>query len=235
MNIGRRTFLLASAGAVLVACGKEKSEDPRELTAEEAELLATARFQLFRRGTVPVRMELPGDPSTTITADLVLDQGFAYGTTATEAGDRVIAWSRAKLATAAFDGDAVPEADSPAWAARAVTTANRQDLFLTLALNMGSDRPENPLLLRRSTARYLRSDKVDGVGVKIFGGARPAGDTSSPRTRFWIDGDGNLRRFEADLGDSRGRLATITVIDEAAVPPGLAEVADTVLSSGAGG
>lgn len=237
MNIGRRTFLLGSVGAVLVACGgEEPRDDPRPLTAEEAERLATARFQLFRRGTVPVRMELPGDPSSAIVGELALDQGLGYGTLTTEAIEdepvarRLIGWSTSGVATAGLGaGDTVPAADTPEWSARPLTTTTRQDIFLGLALNLSTDRPENPLLLRQGTARFLRSDQVDGVDVSVFRGARPAGDTNESRTRFWIDRDGNLLRFEADLGDAQGRSATITVIDDAEVPAGLKEAAAAVL------
>lgn len=237
MNVGRRTFLLASLGAALVACGSEEpQDDTRVLTAEQAELLGGARFQLFRRGTVPVRMELPGNPSATIIGELALDQALGYGTLTFEAQDgvpagrRVIGWTTTTIATAGLGADdAVPSADTAAWSTRPLTTTARQDIFLGLALNLGTDRPENPLLLRRGTARYLRDDQVDGVDVAVFQGARPAGDTKESRTRFWIDADGNLLRFQADLGDAQGRLATITVVGSAEVPRSLRESAATVL------
>lgn len=242
MNLGRRTFLLAAvgaAGAALVGCGsKEPRDNPRPLTSEEAELLATARFQLFRRGTVPVRMELPGNPSTTIVGELALDQGLGYGTLTPEvvegepSGPRLIGWSTTGIATAGLGaGDAVPAANTAEWSARPLTTTARQDIFLGLALNLSTDRPENPLLLRQGTARYLRADQIDGIDASVFSGARPAGDANESRTRFWIDDAGNLLRFEADLGDAQGRLARITVLSKATVPNGLRETAATVLKA----
>jgi len=91
-------------------------------------------------------------------------------------------------------------------------TDTGQDLLLTLLLSLGTDRPENALLLRQGSAEFLRHDEVDGVRVTVMSGPRPAQDTQESKTRYWVDADGDLRRFEAYLGDAQGRDAVVTVL-----------------------
>lgn len=235
-RVARRVLLLALVMSLVVACGQGTPEDdPRPLTGPEAELLAAVRFNLHQQGTVPVTMYWPGSPSLTIEATLDLDAGLAYGTMTSEAEDgaaavtSVVGWTLDGTAAAVAPEGRSEVPDLEDWVVRPLSTDNRQDIFLSLALTLGSDRPENPLLLRQSSARHLRADRVDGVDVAVFQGPRPAGDDGSSRTRFWIDGEGQLRRFEAYLGDAQGRLATVTVLDELPEIEGLRSVVAEVL------
>lgn len=67
------------------------------------------------------------------------------------------------------------------------------DRLLLMVLNLASDRPENPQLLRRNQAHWMRSDTRDGIAVEVYRGPRPG------RTFYWVSADGLLRRFEAAL------------------------------------
>lgn len=217
----RRTLLVAATLAPLltaVGCGEDEPDpvvdEERPLTGEEAELLALTRFRLHQEKAVPVRMELPGADGSTIEATLALAAGTAWGTaTFADAPSRVIAWTTHVVATAARPDDGRPAPADADWTTRAMSTDVVQDLFLLLALTLGSDRPENPVLLQQGSARHLRRDEVDGTAVTVMSGPRPADEGAAARgsrTRYWVDDEGGLRRFEAYLGAADGSFATLT-------------------------
>ncbi len=222
----RGLFVTAAALVATAACGGDDREKPRQLTAGEAEQLALARFNLHQRGQVPVTMDWRGSPDASISAILDLDSALGFGTISTKKTDgvpavsRYIGWNQAAIATAPLaDGGGAPTRED--WSTRALSTSVPQDIFLTLALTLGSDRPENPLLLRQGAARFLRRDRVRDVPVKVIQGPRPAGDERSSRTRYWLDKDGTLMRFQAYLGDRKGRFAQITFDEDRVEPAGL--------------
>ncbi|MFJ2895269.1 hypothetical protein ACIO87_10340 [Streptomyces sp. NPDC087218] len=86
------------------------------------------------------------------------------------------------------------------WSARSYT-ADPLDAGLRLLIGLGADRPDNPLLLAQSGARWLKRDRIDGRSYDRFAGPRARGTTPgagpengrSPLT-YWIDGEGGLRR-----------------------------------------
>lgn len=254
-ELGRRHVLLGLATAVLMAgCGSttdgEKAAESRPLTGAEAELLALTRYRLHQEGQVGVSMSWPGEPDTTldVTLDLTAPRAFGSMRWTADGGarvDRLIGWNLSAIATAPAVPSGSPAPGRAAWSTRALSTAVGQDLFLALALTLGSDRPENPVLIRQGSARFLRHDSVDGTAVSVYSGPRPAdqspgttsGTTSGTgaRTRYWVDDDGELRRFEAYLGDSGGRFAQITRSAGAPDVRGLAARITNVLRIGAAG
>lgn len=214
---------LAPVAVVVAGCGDDAAEPvaekERALSGEEAELLALTRFRLHQEKTVTVLMESPGETAATISATLDLGNGRAWGVgEGADGPSRVIAWNTSVVATAPLPEDGAPAPATADWATRAVSTDVVQDLFLLLALSLGTDRPENPVLLQQGSARFLRHDEVDGVEVTVFSGPRPAdegADASGSRTRYWIDADGNLQRFEAYLGDADGDFSVLTRVADA--------------------
>lgn len=244
-GLGRRTLLLGAVlgplAATLTACGGEDidpqaAEDrERALTAEEAELLALVRFRLHQEKTVAVTMTSPGADASRIEATLDLANGLAYGRARWEddaIADRLIAWSPTAVATAPVPQDADPAPGLAEWSTRALTTEVVQDIFFGLALSLGTDRPENPVLIAQSSARFLRTDEVNGAEVSVFSGPRPAGEEAGSResrTRYWIDAEGVLQRFEAYLGASDGEFAVLTRADRVASVAELAARAGEVL------
>lgn len=257
VRTGRKTLLGGAIGLALLGagCGSSDDEKPapkaRALTGEEAEALALVRFQLYSTSPVQVQMTWPGSPRISYTIALDLREHLAYGSFEThddgsdDGSTGFVVWDLATVATApGAAGD--PPPGLAAWTQRALSTQHPQDIFLALALNLGSDRPENPALLQQSTARYLRSDKVGGARVSVLEGPQQASASASAgdaapgtgRTRYWIDGDGALRRFEAYLGQADGSFARIDVVaagSAAEVDVALRDRASEVLASRNGG
>lgn len=258
VRTGRRTLLGGALGLALLGAGCGSTEEKpapkaRALTGEEAEALALVRFQMYSTSPVQVQMTWPGSPRISYTIVLDLREHLAYGSFEThddgsdDGSTGFVVWDLATVATApGAAGDPPPEL--AAWTQRALSTQHPQDIFLALALNLGSDRPENPALLQQSTARYLRSDKIAGARVSVLEGPQPASASASAsdgeaasgtgRTRYWIDGDGALMRFEAYLGQADGSFARIDVVDPgsaAEVDVALRDRASEVLASRTGG
>lgn len=252
-RITRRSLVIAGiAVAALSACGGSGSpastsgaapsaSGPRPLTTEEASALAMVRFRQFEASPVPVTMSWPGSPEATFAATLDLRKHLGYGTFSTEADGSVldrgfVAWDLQTLATAQVAGRPrkVPKTDD--WYRRAMSPDIPRDIFLAVALNLGSDRPENPALLRQGSARFLRYDELDGDRVSVLEGPRPAKAEDSGdgrgRLRYWLDGRGRFRRLEAYLGDQEGRFASLTVAEPHRAAASIRPVARRVLAAG---
>lgn len=212
--------LLASATALLlsllVACTPPAEASVRPLTDSEAERLAVVRFRNFDAGVRAIEARIPGTEAGELTLDGWFDftQHAGYVSASAEESLGLVWWNDATIATRETPVDEAPlPAPSDGWisgpldpSSTALTTA------LTLIGSLGADRPENPQLLRQSDAAWVRSDRIDGVDVDVFAG--PSSDRETPalssagpatggeRTRYWVDADGVLRRFEARLGET---------------------------------
>jgi len=222
----------------VVGCGGTTSSpavpEERGLHADEAEELAVMRFQNYRDGVLGGRIELPssGGMTATVAVDYRAHHGLGVITGGAPAGASPDAANDAAPALFAWDGSqvfsALGAADDPfggklpprhRWSRAALNPTAPVDNFLLLLLQLGSDRPENPQLLQQSSARFLRSDEVDGVPVKVFAGPAPAdGDTTQTRTRYWLDEDGFMRRFEVGVKDGEYDRFTVEQRPAPALP-----------------
>lgn len=211
----RIAALVALVLALLAGCGGSDagSDDdgggPTRLTQSQAELLATVRFRNFDAGVRSVSVDIPASAGAaagrlTGWVDFAGHLGYA---SAEQGGSPLgsLVWSSERIAVnesaatpATFP---IPESGWRSDQLDPQTSSLTQALAITL--NLGSDRPENPLLLRQSDAAFLRSDVVDGREVSVIVGPSPASDASGQpaqdRIRYWIDDDGLLRRVEAKL------------------------------------
>lgn len=164
--------------------------------------------------TPPARQAGPAvEPSTGSTA------GTTAGTTPGPRTDEgLIVWDTGGLglapAPAGVPGQPWEQAEHvprPGWSPRSYTT-DPLDAGLQLLVQLGADRPDNPLLLAQSGARWLGRDRIDGRDYDRFAGPRAQGSAPdggrSPLT-YWLDGDGGLRRVTMRMAG----LGTPTSID----------------------
>ncbi|PVE76886.1 hypothetical protein DC432_05665 [Microbacterium testaceum] len=226
-----RGRLVAAGGfavvlALLTACAPaapvvEPTATP--VSAEQSELLAAARFRNFDAGTRAVRVDLD-DSGTTLHLEGWFDYATLTGYAALSADDRpnaLLLWDASAIsahAPVATDAaappplpvpDAVPLGDS--WQSSPLSaTHSRLHTVLQVIASLGSDRPDNPLLLRQGGALALGQETLDDAPVTVFAGPLsdnplPAGQTVDPEaatTRFWLDDQGVMRRAAVRLGGS---------------------------------
>ena len=106
-----------------------------------------------------------------------------------------------------------PDLSDPEWQIQTLDpTASGLDALLAAISALGSDRPDNPLLLQQSGALWLREDEVDGTPVTVF--AAPPSDEpvdagiagralrDDATLRLWVGGDGLLLRAEVKLNNA---------------------------------
>jgi len=204
---------LLALALVLAACGTSAPE-PRGLSTTEAERLALVRFTNYTAKNAKFSGSVPspgGKLLLTGRIDFVAHLGYAAMRTdgrADLASGGLVQWNLTRMA---FHGapDAVAVDPPPAenWQLRALQkTGSELDGALRLLVNLAADRPDNAQLLQQSTARWLRSDTVDGVAVDVLEGPKQDGRPATAddaRLRYWVDADGGLRRVEARLGDQQ--------------------------------
>lgn len=192
----------------------------RPLTTDEAQGLATMRFQNYAAGVRTVRFEVR-DAGRTYAVDGWVDFAAHLGYAAvreTSSGETgLLAWTPQTVAT--FDGaaasdDGTPPLPPPALDAAGWTTSelapdrSRLHALLAVLVGLGNDRPDNPVLLQQSDARWLREDSVDGEPVQVLAGPTsddvsaqdPAADSSAATVRYWVDESWRIVRLEARLG-----------------------------------
>ncbi|MEU5265416.1 hypothetical protein [Amycolatopsis sp. NPDC021455] len=200
--------LVALAALLLVACGADPQ--PRPLSAAEAERLALARFANYRFRTENFTATVPtgaGRIALRGRVDFVGNLGYAEMSTDDRHDDAsagLLQWTPSALAFRAGPGQAAtdpPPADR--WQYRPLQQGAELDTALRLVLGLGADRPDNVQLLRQSTARWLRTDRVGDTPVDVIDGPQPAHQdtTKAARVRYWLDPAGLLRRVEARIGD----------------------------------
>ncbi|HWL45500.1 MAG TPA: hypothetical protein VNQ73_21345 [Ilumatobacter sp.] len=209
-------------------CGGE-SDQARPLTADEAALLASTRVQNVREREVGFEIDIPGSPRLLLDVVVNFEEHYAYGRfESRERGDEgpvlehgLIGWDPNHVVGVAADDAQVPIRDH--WFRQALGSESRRDLTMLLTLNLGSDRPENPQLLQQGSAQFLRRDRIGDTAVIVLAGP---GDPSSSapgggaRTRYWLDDQGTMLRFEAYLGDAGGKMTTVdrsdaVIVDDA--------------------
>jgi hypothetical protein len=236
----RPRALIACCVALAIAisgCGDSSDTDPpasdavasegdlRPLTSDEAQRLAIMRFTNFNTRVRTVQFEVT-DAGTRYAVNGWVDfeAGLGYAgvqDVRSDAGQGpvLLAWSEQTISSHEPVGDdAVPlpppdiATDNEAWTSSALSPAeSRLHAALAVLLAAGSDRPDNPLLLQQTDARWLRSDEVNGVPVDVVLGPThdeahdPATSTAAPdgsdaTLRYWIDDDGLLLRMEIRLG-----------------------------------
>ncbi|MFD7906041.1 hypothetical protein ACFV4F_32290 [Kitasatospora sp. NPDC059722] len=187
----------------------------RPVTTDEASRLALSRLNLYQVSPVGVVLTAAEGGGVEIRVEGVVDYRTRRGVgryTTTGPGaqpDRgLIVWDTGGLGLApeptGDKGEFWEQAEHvprSGWSPRTYT-ADPLDSGLQLMVQLGADRPDNPLLLAQSGARWLGPDRIDGRGYDRFAGPRAQGAAPdggrSPLT-YWVDGDGTLRRVTMRL------------------------------------
>ena len=181
--------------------------EPHPLTTDEAERLALVRYLNYETGISAVRATIPTGAGTLRLdgrVDFVDHIGHAALTTAgrTDAASAgILEWNPTLVAfrqgTGQRASDPLPR---DGWQLRRIQAKGSElDAVLLVLLNIAKDRPDNPQLLRQSSAQWLRSDRVGGVTVDVFAGPTNAGEPA--RLRYWVDQDGKLHRLSIRVGE----------------------------------
>lgn len=221
-----RTIAAIVALATLMGLGACSAEPSlaavRPVTMDEAQLLATVRFRNFDAGARAV--------STSLTdggIELELDGWVDY---ASEIGYAVLAEDQIPSYLLVWDASTVAAKPTEATEAAALSTppimiptsevgfessplntTGALHPLLAILISLGNDRPDNPLLLQQGGALWLREDTVAGTAVTVFSGPNGSDDAAglatsnvvdpeASNTRYWIDADGLLLRFDVRLG-----------------------------------
>ncbi|MFJ8016107.1 hypothetical protein [Streptomyces sp. NPDC096339] len=209
--------------------GDDRAPLARPLTPAEADRAALARFTTYRRGTGSVTMTIPYR-GTTVTLSGRVDWrrhlGFAeiIGAGALPARE-LIQWNESTVVTLPGWSGGLPERPpAHGWQPHRLTPhASPLDAALRLLLGLGSNRPDNAQLLARSSARWIKDDRIGTTPVTVFAGPGspgPNADGNRPgNTRYWIDGEGNLLRFSARAGgETSWMTAELPQHETAALP-----------------
>ena len=173
---GRASVIGCLVAIVLALSACTSSPDPsapdasaRPVTTEEAQLLAVTRFNNYDAGTRPFSTTLTEQGAElTVTGwiDYVAHVGYASVTGAFD--PQAMVWSDTTVGiipqTPDEDGNPIlpmPAADAE-WQSRPLDpTTSRLDAMLAVLSSLGSDRPDNPLLVQQTGALWLRDDTVD--------------------------------------------------------------------------
>ncbi|MFF4339238.1 hypothetical protein ACFY00_04755 [Kitasatospora sp. NPDC001540] len=235
----RRYAVAAVLAAVLTAAGgvtawqvAARQDDARPLTTEEASRLALSRFTLYGTSPAAVDLTVREGGGTVVEVHGVIDYrtrhaAGSYRVTGSRGvlDEGLVVWDTGGLglakSPAGADGQPWERAEHvprTGWTSRPYGT-DPLDAGLDLAVQLGADRPDNPLLLAQAGPRLLGHDRIDGRDHDRVSGPRPreaatSGDPS-PLT-YWVDADGGLRRVTMRMTG----LGTPTTLDFHGPQPG---------------
>lgn len=218
----RHVVALLTAGALgasLVACTTDIHSDWHPVTTEESQVLAMTRFQNFDAGSRPFETDLTVQGQQLHFAgwyDFATHTGYAK-VQSESSPDQAILWSSEAVALRQQKADAsgmpalpVPDPALDGWNTRSLSPAESSlDAFLSAFTLLGSDRPDNPLLLQQAGALWLGTDEADGADLQVFAGPpsdEPLGEDSdkpTPETatvKYAIDPEGLMRKVDLQLG-----------------------------------
>jgi hypothetical protein len=204
---------------------------PRALTEDELRLVSRMRSRDRQSGGGTLTVTLPVNPAGLTTATGWLDWPAAVGYLALHNPDAPDSDQLVRVAPAgiaAWDGMVAsgppplrPPAEGwhfSAWSSRGdAGGASDLDILLTQAVSVTSTRNDS-LDDLRANASFLRTDVLAGVPVLVLEIRQASESRAAPgtgRLRYWVDGDGLLRRIEV-----RTRLGGFGWLDvtPAAVP-----------------
>lgn len=200
------------------------SSGPRDLTPDEADRLAVARFNNYKRDHVPFTLVVPVDAQTvTVTGRAAFREHLAIASLAADnpAAYGVLAWN---LKAVGLLPTGSPVSDEQltkarrfpddAWDVHDLADAPL-DAALLVLLNLALDRPENAQLLRQNGAQWQGEGSVDGTDVDLMT-ATPEGEGQT--LTYYVDDLGTLLRVDIAVGGPVPATITFGTGEAADVP-----------------
>ncbi|MEV7603104.1 hypothetical protein AB0O91_37620 [Kitasatospora sp. NPDC089797] len=217
---------VAAVGGFLVYRAGSADAAERPVTTDEAARLALSRLHLYQASPVGTVLTADEGGGVRIRVEGVVDyrthRGVGrYWSTGAGGGPLdhgLIIWDTDGLGLAPEPADdhspywqQAEHVPRSGWSPRSYT-ADPLDAGLQLLTQVGADRPDNPLLLAQSGARWLGRDRIAGHDYDRFAGPRAQGaapdGNRSPLT-YWVDGDGTLGRLTMRMAG----VGTPTAVD----------------------
>ncbi|WP_435602229.1 hypothetical protein [Streptomyces sp. bgisy130] len=196
--------------AFLLADGGSGPSGPRALTSDEANRLAITRFRNYQAHGRAVTITVPGTAGGLIVTGSVdyqgkLGYGVVRGTGRDTSSDGLIGWTATSVSVHPMANAPAHAPASPprsAWYSRPLlASGSALDSSLTIALKLGSDRPDNAELLPQNGAAWRGRDEVDGHQVDVMTGpASPDRSGTAGNVRYWVGSDGTMYRVRVSVG-----------------------------------
>lgn len=206
--IGIATVAVAAVAAFLVADGG--ADDPRPLTTDEAGRLAITRFRNYQAGGRAVTITVPATAGGLTVTGAVdyrrkVGYGVVHGTGRDKSSDGLIQWTPSSVYVRPMtDVPAHAPASPPrsGWYDRPLlSSGSALDTSLSIALNLGANRPDNAELLPQNGAAWRGREQVDGRRVDVMTGpSSPDRSGTAGNVRYWIGSDGTMYRVRVSVG-----------------------------------
>jgi hypothetical protein len=209
-------------GALTACTPTTTPSGARAVTTEESQVLATVRFHNFdtgARGFTTSLRDAGTDLALVGWVDFTTGVGLA---TLSESGtpSYLLVWNATTVAAKPINADEAAAVSTPPvrtptdssnFSSSPLGTDGALHPLLSILIALGNDRPDNPLLVQQGGALWLRDDTVGSTAVTVFAGPTTADgstdtttqatvDPEASSTRYWVDADGLLQRFDVRLG-----------------------------------
>jgi hypothetical protein len=202
---GHISIALALVCVVGCSAGSDSKAEPRRVTRDESEAIASALYENYQGDTAAIKATIRTADGSQTMFNGVYDWKQHHGRGSLAPPYRsatTVVWT---LDAVALSSD---EAVFDPWQADPAVDPVARALALITAL--GTKQPDNPLLIaQRDDVTFLRTDTLDNISVNVF----QIGATS----RYWLTGDGELLRFEASAKD--GSLVLIDLGERKVATP----------------
>ncbi|MER7539695.1 hypothetical protein ABTX77_33695 [Streptomyces sp. NPDC097704] len=192
--------------------GGSEAGGPRALTPDEANRLAITRFRNYEARGRAVTITVPGTAGGLIVTGSVdyrgkVGHGVVHGTGRDTSSEGLIEWTADSvfvhpMANAPAQAPASPPRTG--WYRRPLQSSGSSlDSSLTIALGLGSDRPDNAELLPQNGAAWWGRDQVDGHRVDVMTGpSSPDRSGTAGNVRYWVGEDGTMYRVRVSVGSA---------------------------------
>ncbi|MFB0619398.1 hypothetical protein [Streptomyces sp. AGS-58] len=182
---------------------------PRALTSDEANRLAITRFRNYEAHGRAVTITVPGTAGRlTVTGSVdyrgKVGYGVVHGTGRDTSSDGLIQWTTTSVSVHPMANAPAQAPASPSrsgWYDRPLqSSGSALDTSLSIALGLGSDRPDNAELLPQNGAAWRGRDRVAGHRVDVMSGpSSPDRSGTEGNARYWIGSDGTMYRVRVSV------------------------------------